>query len=250
MNTLAELVGTQEEIEKGTWVRAQVWPLIERLQAPEGAIKIQEGDFKHSYVERIRKLNNAGAWAVFAQYLKRVIDEDGKPSMRAGRYIAKTMQMKKNRNPADWTQEAQARYALKIAQEDERAVQTAQFLALPSLSGTEKQVTWATTLREKARGLAEELCAVDEFETLAKSREGKTAKFWINNRNHTDLFALFYWTIEHDEVKPFVNYYWHDLMPWRKMTPEEREHSKARREEFKAVLASVRKSKYARKKTW
>jgi len=248
MNTLAELVGTPEEIEKGAAVRAQILPLIEKLQAPDGAIRIKEGDIRQKEFAKIRDCNNAKEWATYAPYLQRVITEDGELSMRAARYIAMMMQYAKNRNPTLWTPDAQKRYAEGIEQEHALSMKKAQFLDLPALTGTEKQIKWAITLREKARELAEALGEEETFETLAKSRDGKAAKFWIENRAESNLLDLYGWTIAHGDIKPFVyKYHWHDGQPWQKMTPEDRKVSEARRQHEKEILAASKRKQYASK---
>jgi len=243
MNALTELVGTHEEIEKGTIVRTRVWPLIESLHAPEGVIlsrNKRHNSLSREQVEHIRAVNNAKAWAI---HEKRVSSFGNRAINRADvLYIALTLDAVYNGKHVNIEQPLT---------DDENAAKIARFLDLPTLTGTEKQVSWATTLREKARRLAEKLGEMTEFEALAKSREGKTAKFWIAYRREDDMLGLLGWTIGDGPVNHFAQKYHHlDGISWRKMTSQEHEISEARRRYEREMLAKENRIKHVRKHHW
>lgn len=66
------------------------------------------------------------------------------------------------------------------ASSEEYAQQLSQY-NLPELTGTEKQVAWATTIRNNALGEVAKLNPTEKFWDLA--RKQSTAKWWIENRD-------------------------------------------------------------------
>jgi len=235
---LTQLVGTPEQVAKAEEIRAKVWPEIAKLQAPRGAVRLKSGDLSYKTVEKIRALNNAFEWAKNEPYLNRKLaEDDGEVTHVTAGFIATALERGRNLDPQQWSAEAIAQRAELRRIENERATATAQFLALPKLTGTERQVAWATTLRDKARSLAERKLATDEFEKLATSKEGKRAKFWIDNREEWQVLELLGFVPVHTEFPEGEQ---------RRMTPAERAEFEAGRAEFAKVMADSRRKKYSR----
>jgi len=95
-------------------------------------------------------------------------------------------------NKASWLAEKpctecwKAEQEAKRAEENARALGQAKILELPELTGTPKQVAWATTIRAKAlEGLEKELAKPNLAPQIVAVET--SAKWWIENRTFIGL---------------------------------------------------------------
>lgn len=70
------------------------------------------------------------------------------------------------------------------------AAACANFLGLPTLKGTEKQVAWAEAIRTRFQNYCESCMYSDEFLLVAKRKDAKQARYWIENRTEQDFEIL------------------------------------------------------------
>lgn len=100
-----------------------------------------------------------------------------------------------------YSTDAQREYAIRnlglgLCKECQEAISTVS--NLPALSGSEKQVNWANSIREKTLKMLPEIIkeeftvedkrANNFFEAIDSFRNESSAKWWIDNRSHMERY--------------------------------------------------------------